>query len=89
MWNLKTAGVFNNRQRLITFLNMIEAPWYKSSNHLNILIADTRSEVNSRILGLPSVQSIEIQLPNETERSKFVQTYVGGDASALPAILRT
>lgn len=71
-----------DRQRLITFLNMIEAPWYKSSNHLNILIADTRSEVNSRILGLPSVQSIEIQLPNQTERSKFVQTYVSGDASS-------
>jgi SpoVK/Ycf46/Vps4 family AAA+-type ATPase len=74
-----------DRQRLVTFLNMIEAPWFKSSNHLNILIADTRSEVNARLLALPTVQTIEIELPNEIERSKFVNSFVSPNAAAQGA----
>jgi SpoVK/Ycf46/Vps4 family AAA+-type ATPase len=73
-----------DRQRLVTFLNLIEAPWFKNSNHLNILIADTRSEVNSRLLALPTVQSIEIELPNQIEREKFVNSFIhDGSASAM------
>jgi hypothetical protein len=71
-----------DRQRLVTFLNLIEAPWFKGSNHLIVLIADTKSEVNSRIVALPSVQHIEIELPNAAEREKFVQSFVDhGSAS--------
>jgi|AGTN01.1.fsa_nt_gi ATPases of the AAA+ class len=66
-----------DRQRLVTFLNMIESPWFKQSNHLVILIADTRMEINSRIIGLPSSQCVEIDLPNAAERDKFVETYLG------------
>ena len=65
-----------DRQRMVTFLNLIEAPWFKSSNHLIILITDTKSEVNARILALPSVQHIEIELPNEVERAKYVSSYI-------------
>lgn len=65
-----------DRQRLVTFLNLIESPWFKSSNNLIILIADTKSEVNSRIIALPSVQHIEIELPNEAERRKFVSDFL-------------
>jgi hypothetical protein len=86
--SLFPSGDFNqlaelDRQRLITFLNLIEAPWFKSSNHLIILIADTRSEVNARIMALPSVQCIEIELPNAIERDTFVQSYATNNSSEL------
>ena len=64
-----------DRQRLVTFLNLIESPWFKSGSHLIILIADTRSEVSNRIGALPSVQHIEIELPNAAERDKFVTSF--------------
>ena len=63
-----------DRQRLVTFLNLIESPSFKSSNNLLILVADTKTEINSRITALPSVQSIEIQLPTRAEREKYVTT---------------
>ena len=64
-----------DRQRLVTFLNLIESPWFKTGSHLIILIAETRSEVNSRIVALPSVQCTEIELPNAAERDKYVTTF--------------
>src|SRR6185437_446930 len=74
-----------DRQRLVTFLNLIEAPWFRSSSHLIALVADTRLEINSRILALPSVQHIEIELPNDAERDKYVKYFVGGNGGAPPA----
>lgn len=65
-----------DRQRLVTFLNLIESPSFRQSNHLIILVADTKSEVNSRIVALPSVECIEIELPNEAERSQFVDSFL-------------
>jgi SpoVK/Ycf46/Vps4 family AAA+-type ATPase len=64
-----------DRQRLVTFLNLIESPWFKSGSHLIILIAETRSEVSNRIVALPSVQCIEIELPNAAERDKYVSNF--------------
>ncbi len=65
-----------DRQRLVTFLNLIESPWFKTGSHLIILIAETRSEVSNRIVALPSVQCIEIELPNAAERDKYVGNFV-------------
>lgn len=70
-----------DRQRLVTFLNMVESPWFKQSNHLVILVADTRMEINSRIVAMPSSQCVEIDLPNAAERDKFVEQFLSG----LPA----
>ncbi|MBX9693912.1 MAG: AAA family ATPase, partial [Cyanobacteria bacterium] len=76
-----------DRQRLITFLNLIESPKFKQSFHLIILVADTKSEVNSRIVALPSVQAIEIGLPEKADRRKYVDTFsssrTGDSASGL------
>ncbi|HEY9756947.1 MAG TPA: ATP-binding protein [Oculatellaceae cyanobacterium] len=71
-----------DRQRLVTFLNLIESPWFKSGNHLIILIADTKSEVSNRIVALPSVQCVEIELPNGAERDKYITSFctTGTDA---------
>ena len=68
-----------DRQRLVTFLNLIESPWFKSGSHLIILIADTKSEVSSRIVALPSVQCIELELPNSAERDKYLSTFVSSN----------
>jgi SpoVK/Ycf46/Vps4 family AAA+-type ATPase len=65
-----------DRQRLVTFLNMIESPAFKNSGHLIILVADTRSEINRRIIGLPSVAGVEIDLPNEDERRRYITSVV-------------
>lgn len=68
-----------DRQRLVTFLNLIESPQFKASGHQIILLADARGEVNSRILALPSVQWIEISLPNDDERRKFMDRFIAAD----------
>jgi ATP-dependent 26S proteasome regulatory subunit len=65
-----------DRQRLVTFLNMIESPSFKNSGHLVILVADTRSEINRRIIGLPSVAGVELDLPNEEERRRYVTSFM-------------
>lgn len=71
-----------DRQRLVTFLNLIESPWFKASQHLVILLAETRSELNSRIVTLPSVQCVEIALPSAPERGRFVDTLTKGEGLA-------
>jgi hypothetical protein len=47
------------------------------------LIADTRSEINQRILGLPSVDTVEIELPTASVRRKFVDSYVGDKGGSI------
>lgn len=71
-----------DRQRLVTFLNLIESPWFKSGNHLIILIADTKSEVSNRIVALPSVQCVEIELPNGAERDKYTTSFCASGADS-------
>jgi hypothetical protein len=71
-----------DRQRLVTFLNLIESPWFKTGSHLIILIAETKSEVSNRIVALPSVQCVEIELPNAAERDKYVASFCGAGAGA-------
>ena len=67
-----------DRQRLVTFLNWISSPELVQSLNLVILVSDTKSELNSRILALPSTQHIEIELPDARERAHFVEHFVGG-----------
>ncbi len=79
--SLLPAGNFDqlgelDRQRLVTFLNLVESSSFKESNHLIVLVADTRSEVNSRIVALPSVECIEVELPEKGTRARFVDSFV-------------
>lgn len=67
-----------DRQRLVTFLNLIESPWFKKSGHLIVLVADTKSEINRRIVGLPSVAAVEIDLPNQEERRRYIGSFQEG-----------
>lgn len=86
--SLFPAGDFDklseiDRQRLVTFLNLIESQWFKESGNLLLLIADTRSEVNSRILAQPSVQSIEIELPDKVRRTSYINSFIAGKSSEI------
>jgi hypothetical protein len=64
-----------DRQRLVTFLNWITDPFFGKSGNLILLVSDTRSEINRRVLALPVTEHVEIALPSATERVHFVDVY--------------
>lgn len=72
----------DDRKMLVTFLSLIESPWFKESANLIVLVADTQAEVNARIVSLPSVHCAEIDLPNASERARFVTLFKGGPQAA-------
>ncbi len=81
--SLFPAGDFDrlsdaDRKKLVTFLSLIESPWFQESSHLIVLVADTQSEVNARILALPAVHATEIDLPTQSERTRFITGFKGG-----------
>lgn len=65
-----------DRQRLVFFLNWITDPLFLASDCLIVLVSDTMSELNSKIVGRPGTEHIEIQLPTVTERQRFVETFL-------------
>jgi hypothetical protein len=65
-----------DRQRLVYFLDWIQSPLFQQTAHLCLLIADTKSDTNARILGLPIVQHVEIDLPSASDRARFVDDFV-------------
>jgi ATPase family associated with various cellular activities (AAA) len=64
-----------DRQRLVTFLNWINDPFFSKSGVVILLVSDTKSEVNRRVLALPVTEHVEIPLPNAAERAHFVTEY--------------
>lgn len=74
---LLPAGSSNNlseldRQRLDFFLGWISNPAFQDSWEFTVLVNRVKSEVNAEITALPNVSHIEIPLPNEDERKRFV-----------------
>jgi AAA+ superfamily predicted ATPase len=65
-----------DRQRLVTLLNWINDPLYVKGANLLVLVSGTRSEVNRRLLALPAAHTVEIALPAEAERARFVRSFV-------------
>lgn len=65
-----------DRQRLIFFLGWISDPAFQSSSELIILINRVKSEVNSEATALPNVTHIEIPLPEDKERQRFIRISV-------------
>jgi hypothetical protein len=64
-----------DRQRLVTFLNWINDPFFSKSGSVILLVADTKSEINRRVLALPVTEHVEIPLPGASERAHFVTQY--------------
>ncbi len=65
-----------DRQRLVFFLQWISDPAFVGDPHLFVLINRTRSEINSKIIALPTTACVEIDLPDEKSRSEFVSTFL-------------
>ncbi len=65
-----------DRSRLATLLSWLTDPAYLAANHITILIAENRSELNSRIISLPSCQSIEVGFPDDATRSHFIANQI-------------
>jgi hypothetical protein len=66
-----------DRQRLVTFLNWINDPFFSKNGNVILLVSDTKSEINRRVLALPVTEHVEIPLPSATERAHFVTQYGG------------
>lgn len=80
--SLFPAGSLNSlseldRQRLIFFLGWVSDPAFQDSSEVIILINRVKTEVNNEITALPNVLHIEIPLPDEKERGRFVQKAAG------------
>ena len=69
-----------DRGRLATLLSWLSDPAYLAGKHVTLLIAENRSELNSRILSLPACQAIEVGFPDGATRQHFI-------LNSLPAFL--
>lgn len=59
--------------RLVRFLRWAQNPQVKRINMAFVLIADKLTEINDRLVQSPHVATIEVPLPDTTERERFVQ----------------
>jgi hypothetical protein len=75
-----------DRQRLVTFLNWINDPFFSRSGSVILLVSDTKSEINRRVLALPVTEHVEIPLPSAPERAHFVTQYVQTCAPSNPTL---
>jgi ATP-dependent 26S proteasome regulatory subunit len=59
--------------RLVRFLRWAQNPQIKRVNMAFVLVADKLNEVNERLVQSPHVAAIEIPLPDQDQRQRFVQ----------------
>jgi AAA+ superfamily predicted ATPase len=67
--------------QLVTMINWATNPHVKRLNMAFVLVDEKRADLSERLTSNPHVASIEVPLPTEPERVRFVNTTV--DASAL------
>jgi AAA+ superfamily predicted ATPase len=73
-----------NAARLVRFLAWAQNPHIKRVNMAFCLIADRLAELNDRLLHSPHVAAIEVPLPTDAERERFIEdTSKGQDFAAL------
>lgn len=62
---------------LVTLLNWAKSPHIKKLPMAFILLDEKRSDLSERLTGSPHVASIEVPLPTEEERARFITHTVG------------
>ncbi len=67
--------------QLVTMLNWAMSPHVKRLNMAFVLVDEKLADLSDRLTGNPHVASIEVPLPNETDRATFLQAL--GDAAAV------
>lgn len=63
---------------LVTLLKWAANPWVKRSNLAFVLIDERLADFHDRLASSPHVNAIEIPLPDEAERLRFLQTITDG-----------
>ncbi len=66
-----------DRQRLVAFLSWVSSSPFFEGPDLIILISHVKSELNGKIASLANCGHIEIELPNQRERLRFVRHFAG------------
>ena len=59
---------------LVTALNWATSPHLKAIDMSVVLIDERRADLNERLAGSPHVVAVEVPLPDETERTAFLQS---------------
>lgn len=67
--------------RLVRLMGWAQNPYIKRVNMAFCLIADRLSEVNERLVQNPHVAAIEIPLPGDDERRRFIEATVADDGT--------
>jgi ATP-dependent 26S proteasome regulatory subunit len=67
--------------RLVRFLSWAQNPLIKRVNNAFVLVVDKLVELNERLVQSPHVATIEIPLPDEDQREKFIAATTGSDAA--------
>ena len=62
--------------QLVTMFNWAMSPHVKRLNMAFVLLDEKLADLNERLTGNPHVAAIEVPLPDEAERERFVQTTV-------------
>src|SRR5262245_56774527 len=63
---------------LVTLLNWAMSPYVKRLNMAFIMVDEKLADLSERLAGNPHVASIEVPLPDQAERDRFVHTVVNG-----------
>ena len=71
-------GGGNSAANLVTLLKWAANPYVKRSNLAFVLIDERLADFHDRLAGSPHVNAIEIPLPDESERLRFLQTLTEG-----------
>ncbi len=64
-----------DRQRLVAFLSWVSGPAFRNGPDLLLLLNDVKSELNEGILALPNATHLEIDLPDEQARLRFIEHF--------------
>ncbi len=64
-----------DRQRLVSFLSWVTGPAFRHGPELLLLQNGVKSELNEAILALPNAAHIEIDLPDEVARQRFIEHF--------------
>ncbi len=66
-----------DQTHLVTLLNWATSPYVKRLNLAFVLVDGRLSDINERLAGNPHVASIEVPLPDETQRASFLTATSG------------
>ena len=70
-------GSLSTSRHLVTLLNWASSPYVKRLNMAFVLIDQRLADISERLTGNPHVAAIDVAMPNEAERERFLATAVG------------